>query len=220
MLFCITLLCWGAVPWSGFAENVQQQVVDGLQQENDGLTPLVGSREAGDEEVPLPGTEPPSVWTLLLQVLFSLALVILLIVLLLRFLANRQVAGLNQSGAMKLIGSLAVGNGKTIHLVMLGDSLYLLGVGQDVRLLRHIPPGDELDLILSEVELKPSAVTRIGEWLAQLRGQRQSVTYKEEREASDTFEQLLRKQWREMNQPEHQHSVWLGDEEPNRGEKS
>ncbi len=170
--------------------------------------------------MPLPGKEPPSVWMLLLQVLFSLGLVILLIILLLRFLANRQVAALNQSGPLKLIGTLAVGNGKTINLVMIGDSLYVLGVGEDVRLLRHIPPGDELDLILAEVELKPTAANKIGEWLAQLRGQRQTITPTEMREADNSFEELLRKQWREMNQSESRREPWLVDEEQNRGEKS
>ncbi|UFJ42138.1 flagellar biosynthetic protein FliO [Brevibacillus humidisoli] len=219
MVLCALLLFVSAAPYAGHAAGEEQNVTDALQS-NDPATEIGDNQDSVGDPIPLPGEEPPSMWMLLLQVIFSLGLVILLIFLLVRFLANRQLGGLNQSGPLKMVGTLSVGNGKTVNLVMIGESLYVLGVGQDVHLLRHIAPGDELDVILSEAEMKTTVGNKFGEWLSQLRGQRREEDARFQQDAEGSFEELLRKQWAEVNHPTRQGEQWLEDVEQSRGEKS
>ncbi|NGQ94019.1 flagellar biosynthesis protein FliZ [Brevibacillus sp. SYP-B805] len=164
-------------------------------QQTDGGTAATTNNAAA-----LGGEEPPSGWTLLLQVFFSLGLVIILIYLLLRFLANRKM-GLQENGPMRIVSSLPVGNGKTIQMVMIGDSLYILGVGDTIQLIRHIPPGDELDLLLAEAEIK-STPGILPSWLPFLRGNRQEESMAaaiRQANPDDTFADLLERQWDEVN---------------------
>ncbi|MBO8162466.1 MAG: flagellar biosynthetic protein FliO [Brevibacillus sp.] len=222
-IVCAVLILLGTFPYAGHAEDGETSVYDALQQQAD--KPAGQPADSGDSKanaegsVPLPGEEPPSGWMLLLQVLFSLGLVVLLLILLLRFLASRQFGGLSQNGPLKVVGTVSLGSGKSVSLVMIGDSLYVLGVGEDVRLLRHIPAGDELDVILAEAEMRPTADSLLGGWLSQLRGQRQQNPVSQ-LDPGDDFGELLRKQWEEVNRPGRHDGPAIEDEERSRGEKT
>jgi flagellar protein FliO/FliZ len=159
-----------------------------------------GGAAATTDKAAATGGETPSGWTLLLQVFFSLGLVIILIYLLLRFLANRKM-GFHENGPMRIVSSLPVGNGKSIQMVMIGDSLYILGIGDSIQLIRHIPPGDELDLLLAEAEIK-STPGILPSWLPFLRGNQQEENMAaaiRQADSHDSFADLLERQWDEVN---------------------
>lgn len=151
------------------------------------------------EDAPL--VSSPDGWSLLLQFIFSLGLIILLMYLLLRFLAKRQIGGAGRNGGMKVISSVSVGNGKSLQVVQIGDTLYVVGVGDTVTLLRHIPAGDEMDTILSDAEMMPSTVT--GKWediFARMKRRKQTDGFDvtEELETPRSFGEILDKQWDEV----------------------
>jgi flagellar protein FliO/FliZ len=166
----------------------------------------------------LPGSHFSSGWTLLLQVIFSLGLVILLIYLLLRFLSKRSFAGWNQSGPIKVISAAQLGNGKSVQIVMIGDSLYILGVGEEVQLLRHIPAGEEMDLLLADAEIK-AANGMFGNWISMLRGKREQEELSVQQNMAGTFEELLEKQWSEVNDVETAKERWREEDAYGKGDR-
>ncbi len=211
---CAVLLVFSLFPAVTHADQ-ERNVLEGLKQ---GSSQQTDSPTGGQDVPALPGSDTPSVWSVLLQVVFSLGLVAVLIYLLLRFLASRQFGGLG-SGPIKVIGAISLGNGKSLQVVMVGDSLYILGVGEDVRLLRHIPAGEEMDVILSEAEMKPIAAKGVREWLNQLRGNKSHRELTEEPpQTAGSFEELLKQQWNAVNHS--QTHLWDEQDRPPTGGRS
>ncbi|GAA4700838.1 hypothetical protein GCM10023228_00490 [Brevibacillus fulvus] len=143
----------------------------------------------------------------MVQIVFSLALIILLIYLLLRFLAKKQLSGFGQSGPIKVIGATGVGNGKSLQIVQIGDALYVIGVGENVTLLRHIPAGDEMDVILADAEITTSTTT-MERWFSALRKKKDQADILEQAQSPAPFEQLLEKQWEQVNEAEQGMGEW------------
>ncbi len=213
---CAILLLVGLHPASAYADE-KTSVWDALQKPS-AVNESDGGAVSLPESTTLPGNQSPSGFMLFLQVVFSLGLIIVLIYLLLRFLAKKQV-GNNQSGPMRVVNSLSMGNGKSIHLVMIGDSLYILGAGDTIQLIRHIPAGDEMDLLLAESEIKPQSGL-LPDWLPFLRGKKESeslTTYTvQSGEELNTFSVMLDQQWEEVNQSEDR-TKWTGGNGGGRG---
>jgi flagellar protein FliO/FliZ len=195
---CAMLLLFGLSPTISYAEE-GNTVWDALNKPSSGQADNKGGQSSPADSARLPGTNAPSGWMFVLQVIFSLGLVIVLIYLLLRFLANRQI-GLGQNGPFKVLGAISLGNGKSLQAVMIGDSLYILGVGENIQLVRHIPAGEEMDVILADVEMKSSAAVSVGEWFASLRQKKRQQPFIQTKETGDSFEELLAKQWEQVTQ--------------------
>jgi len=189
------------------SESYNQQAPSKQQQQN--------TAETGDAG--LPAGDAPSLWGSLLQVVFALGVVVLLIFLIFKFLSKRSLHGLRQQGPLKAIGGIQLGNGKSLQVIQVGDSLYILGVGENVQLLRHIPAGDEMDVLLSEAEIKPTAEFSIEGWLAFLRRDKQQETLFDGQQTVGTFEQMLEHQWDEVNQNNSFHSKTDDSDERSRG---
>lgn len=197
LIFFAIMLLFTSFPINAFA--VDPTVLDSYQK-----GPATGNQpDFPGEGVPagsssIPGSNTTSGWTYLFQVVFSLGIVAVLIYLLLRFLANRQFTGLQASGPIKVISATSLGNGKTLQLVMIGDSLYVLGIGENVQLLRHIPTGEEMDVVLADAEMKASTGLNL-DWLPFLRKRNQEeASFVHQQAETRTFEELLTKQWDEV----------------------
>jgi len=91
----------------------------------------------------------------LLNVILVLAAIIILIVLLIRFLGRR-----NQSWtgvrSMRTLGAMGLGPNKSMQVVEIGSSLYLIGVGENISLLDKITDPTEVALVIAAFE-EPSS---------------------------------------------------------------
>ncbi|BAU27681.1 flagellar protein FliO/FliZ [Aneurinibacillus soli] len=87
---------------------------------------------------------------LLIQTMLALALIIGLIYILFRFLGKRTNIFFGRT-AIRSLGGCSVGPQKSVQIIQVGSSLYLVGVGEDINLLRHIE-GEEVDEIISLLE--------------------------------------------------------------------
>jgi len=163
-----------------------------------------------------PGNTSTGIWGYLLQVIFSLGVIVVCITLLIRFLAKRQLSG--NTGPIKIVGTTALGNGKTLQLVMIGDSLYVLGVGENVQLLRHLPPGEEVDVVLSEAEMKPQLGFSWEKLPFFRKKQDEELTLPTE-VAGSSFEDLLRRQWSEVTGRTVKPQSWSEEDERHRGDQ-
>ena len=53
---------------------------------------------------------------------------------------------------MKNMGGISLGQHKSIQLVVIGESYYLIGVGDDIRLLKEITDPAEIDKLIEFYE--------------------------------------------------------------------
>lgn len=82
------------------------------------------------------------------KMIFAFIFVVGLLFALLKFL-NRKNRMFDQHRLMKNAGGLSLGQQKSIQLVIIGDSYYLVGVGNEVRLLKEITDPDEIQKLES-----------------------------------------------------------------------
>ncbi|OMF92950.1 flagellar biosynthetic protein FliO [Paenibacillus sp. FSL R7-0337] len=87
----------------------------------------------------------------LLKVVFFLAVIVILIVLLIRFLGRRNQT-LMSGRSIRTLGALGLGPNKSIQVIELGGSLYLIGVGEDITMMDKITDPAEVALIISAFE--------------------------------------------------------------------
>lgn len=84
----------------------------------------------------------------LIKMGFALAIVLALIYFLLKFL-NRRNKLFQQVKTLENMGGIAVGQNKSIQIVRIGSTLYVVGVGENVELLQEITDEEVKEEILS-----------------------------------------------------------------------
>jgi flagellar protein FliO/FliZ len=96
-------------------------------------------------------SQSPSLFPLLIKFIISFILVIGLLFLLLRFLSKRGNL-LQTNGPVLPIGGHTLGNNRSVQLLLIGQTIYVVGVGDDVTLIRTISQGDEYQHLLESYE--------------------------------------------------------------------
>ncbi|WP_251554691.1 flagellar biosynthetic protein FliO [Neobacillus muris] len=110
-----------------------------------------GDKEASPPEVKTADSETPSLFPLFLKFILSFAVVILLLVWLLRFLSKKN--RLLPAGSPVLpLGGHMLGNNKSVQVLLIGQTIYVIGVGDDVTLIRTISQGEEYQRLLEGFE--------------------------------------------------------------------
>lgn len=208
---CLIMLLLASLPGLAAAEGT---VADAYKQGN---TPTSNAPAGGEQPAAIPGSGSDSMWGYLIQVVFSLGFIAVLIYLLLRFLGKRQIG--QSRGPIKIISAAALGNGKTMQVVMIGETLYIVGVGENVQLLRMIEPGEEVDLILADAEIKPLSPQFSLSWLpfGRKKQMEEEILYSSDAEGQ-SFQELLRGQWNDVKKRPIQTDVWTKEEAQDRGD--
>lgn len=92
-----------------------------------------------------------SLFPFFIKLVVSLTFIILLIYLVLKFWAQKT-RGMQARGPFLMLGGCSLGTNRSLQLVMIGKTIYILGVGENVQLIREVAEGVEYDLILSSFE--------------------------------------------------------------------
>ncbi|KIL50483.1 hypothetical protein KP77_18580 [Jeotgalibacillus alimentarius] len=104
------------------------------------------SEECAEQEVPALGEESEpeaiNVWTFV-RLIGALALVIILLYALLKFV-NSKTKNYQQSRLIKNMGGTTLGGNRSVQIVKIADSYYVLGVGEDVNLIKEITSPEEM----------------------------------------------------------------------------
>lgn len=87
----------------------------------------------------------------LLNVILVLAVIIVLIVLLIRFLGRRNQTFMS-GRSIRTLGAVGLGPNKSIQVIELGSSLYLVGIGENISILDKVTDPDEVALIIAAFE--------------------------------------------------------------------
>lgn len=151
----------------------------------------------GDAGASLPDTGLQSFY-LVLKVLFFLAVIIGLFFILIRLLAKR-----NRAGAfgrpIRSLGGVPLGQNKSLQIVSIGKTLYIVGVGDNVQLLEKIDDENavaELTELLSGGSGSVTEQLTIGHWLKRLREWRTPV--EEEELPSSSFGQVFQEKLQQI----------------------
>lgn len=121
-------------------------------------------------------------------------------------------------GPIKVISMAPLGNGKSVQVVMIGESLYVLGVGENVQLLHHIPAGEEADLILADAEIKGALPSPL-KWLPFGGNRKNSDEFFQPSDGQGrTFEEILRNQWGTVTKRSEQNVRWMDEQGKDRGD--
>lgn len=92
-----------------------------------------------------------SIFSLFLKFIISFVFVIFLLFVLLRFLAKRN-KQLPANGPIIPLGDYPLGNNRSLQILLIGQTIYVVGVGETVTLLRTISQGDEYQHLLENLE--------------------------------------------------------------------
>ena len=117
----------------------------------DNLEDLLQSKQPGETPaVPPTATGDGSVLWSTVQLIFALGIIIAIIYLLIRLLSSR--ARGTQGGAFQTFGAHSLTNNRSVHVVSVGDKVYLLGVGENVTLLDTITDQEQIERLRETIE--------------------------------------------------------------------
>lgn len=131
--------------------NKDGYVADSFQK--NGKTTLKSEQKAQNASISqsTSDSQSPSLFTLFIKVIFSFLLVIGLLFLLLQFLSKRNRL-LPSNGPVLSLGGQTLGNNKSMQILLIGQTIYIVGVGDSVTLMRTISQGEEYQHLLENFE--------------------------------------------------------------------
>jgi flagellar protein FliO/FliZ len=110
-----------------------------------------------EESVETQPIEEKSFAAIIVQLIFYTLLIIAMIYGLIRFLASRQ-KKMQPNQAVKLMGGTPLGNNRSLQLVKVGNQIYMIGVGEEVTLIKEFSSEDEINSIEKDLERQTPAL--------------------------------------------------------------
>ncbi|MBE1553451.1 flagellar biosynthetic protein FliO [Sporosarcina limicola] len=170
--------------------------------------------DRSNDEVPTVGL---SVWDYI-KTIFALLFVLGLLFGLLK-LINRKNRIYNKNKLMSNMGGISLGQHKSIQLVEIGESYYLIGVGEDIRLLKEITNPEEIKRLIEyyKDDDKGLPTGLFDRFLVKLSG-RNKEKQKQPADDSIDFSNLFNSKLDEMKEEREQHLGRLLEKERDRDE--
>lgn len=161
---------------------------------------------------------PPSyddfnLWGSLVTVIVVLAIIIILIILLIRFLGKRS-RFMSQSRSIQTMGAIGLGPNKSLQVIQVGDSVYLVGVGEDITLVDKISDPSEVAVIhqafQEEIAEYPALTSVVSGFISRFR---KNPQVEAEELESTSFHEVFQSQLQKMPSRKRQMEELLKDEE-------
>lgn len=188
----ILLLSFSAAFAPAFAEAADPKVSDWV--EDDQPAGESDAKEA-EETVALDDTEEKSFVVVIGQLVLYTLLIVFLIYGLIKFLAMRQ-KNMQPNQAVKLMGGTPLGNNKSLQLVKVGNQILLVGVGDQVTLIKEFSAEDEINGIEKNLDNQTAAAlpTSIASFIKEKFRSRAQTAAKPNTGFENLFKQSLDKQ--------------------------
>ncbi|MEK3978068.1 flagellar biosynthetic protein FliO [Psychrobacillus sp. FSL K6-2836] len=157
VLSVILLLTFGIQLDVRAESDSNESVDDYLKKQNNDVNSKKES-EANIEETPETTEEPVSegvsvtAWDYI-KMIFALLFVIALLYGLLRFVNSRNKT-FQTNQLIQNLGGVGVGQGKSLQLMQVGNSIFLVGIGEDITLLKEITDPAEIENLTKIYEEK------------------------------------------------------------------
>ncbi|MDQ0164675.1 flagellar biosynthetic protein FliO [Bacillus horti] len=156
----IVIICLCSLPHISFAQTVEEmynneQNLEGEQESTDGVNDSSSSDPESSNALVEGQSDHPI--KLIATFIFYLIIVIILIYALVRFLSIRQ-RKMQSNGVFQNLGGLVLGQNKSLQLVQIGQELYVIGVADQIQLIKEIKDGPEKELILQQIAEQDNAL--------------------------------------------------------------
>lgn len=131
-------------------------------------------------------------------------------------LVNRKNRLYDKNRFMKNMGGISLGQHKSIQLVTIGESYYLIGVGDDIRLLKEITEPEEIDKLVQfyEGDNGEMATGMLNRVLMKMTGQLKKGQTHQTKESAD-FGELFKSRLDEMKEERNRQIGRLTEKERN-----
>jgi len=106
-----------------------------------------GTSPAAETDQANPAAVSFSAWDYV-KTIFALVFVVVLLYVVLKFLNKRNLK-YQQNQIIQNLGGLSLGTQKSVQLLQVGETLLLVGVGEDIQLLMEITDNDEKEKLLT-----------------------------------------------------------------------
>jgi flagellar protein FliO/FliZ len=126
----------------------------------------------------------------LIKVVVVLGLILFMIYFTVKFL-NKRNKLLQKVKTMENLGGISVGANKSVQIVRIGQQLYMLGVGDNVELLKEITDPETKESVLQQQESDTSFTAAAGQMITKQR--KTSETATEAYKFKDKFTEELNK---------------------------
>ena len=111
--------------------------VDGSKQNNDQTDRAVNNNEKDTDNADGIGESTTSIFMSFLKMIIALAIVLIMIYGLLKFL-NKRNKSVQKLGNLENLGGISVGTNKSVQIIRVANKFYLIGVGDNVEMLQEI----------------------------------------------------------------------------------
>lgn len=147
-----------------------------------------------------------------IQTIFALIFVVGLLFALLKFV-NRKNRIYDKNRFMKNMGGISLGQHKSIQLVAVGETYYLIGVGEDIRLLKEITDADEIEKLMEHYEAvdMSSATGLLEQMLTKIPKLKKNS--KQQEEATTDFSKIFNHRLDEIKEDRKRHISQLTEKE-------
>lgn len=105
--------------------------------------------EQNNENIADAQFQQPSIMWNFIKMIFALLIVLALIYLLLTFIKKRNQL-YERSNIIQNLGGVSVGQNKSIQIVRIGEQIFVLGVGENVQLLKEITDEELIEQLLEK----------------------------------------------------------------------
>ncbi|MFD0698373.1 flagellar biosynthetic protein FliO [Paenibacillus sp. GCM10027628] len=165
----------------------------------------------------LPGSEFPATtafdsFAMIGKVIFFLIFIIFLFFILIKFLAKKN-KGSFFGNSVRSLGGVPLGQNKSIQIVEIGHSLFVVGVGDNIQLLDKINDADEVAYItdlLTSTQDQRSGFDSLSKWLSKLPVRKKEV--EEEVEITSSFQQVFHDKLQRVTNRNKNVEEWLSDQ--------
>jgi flagellar protein FliO/FliZ len=146
------------------------------------------------------------------QVMFFLILIIALFFVLIKFLAKKnQFSPFGRS--IRSLGGVPLGTNKSIQIVEIGHSLFVVGVGENIQMLEKIDDPEEVAYVtelLTSAQSDQANFLSVGKWIEKLRGSKREI--EEEVEITSSFQQVFHDKLQRVTTRNKNVEEWLSDQ--------
>ncbi|AWB44307.1 flagellar protein [Paenibacillus sp. CAA11] len=151
--------------------------------------------------------------TSILTVIVVLAIIIALIVLLIRFLGRRNQM-FSKSRSIRTLGAVGLGQNKSLQVIEIGSSIYLVGVGEDVTLVDKISDPQQVAQLVGAFEEEAADLGSLSSIVATLKTRfRKGAPAVEEELDSTTFHEVFETKLRDLPNRKKQMEEILQEEQ-------
>lgn len=148
----LVIILLGIVPNKANAEGNVFDCIENEENCEETITPIFEDDKDKDKKTDKNEDQEPeanqstvgvSAWEYI-KVIFALIFVVGLLFALLKFI-NRKNRTYDKTRLMKNMGGLSLGQHKSVQLIVVAEKYYLIGVGEDIRLLKEITDVEEIE---------------------------------------------------------------------------